>query len=748
MITKLGRLLLWILRILMILILLLWLCSVVCIIVYSNLEPEPVTEQWTCAAGQEDRVLYVEVVGLSDSLSCMTKDEFQNHFPEPTEADVVLSAFFDETSPETDPEESAQETTPYFPLPEATLPESEDFFPEFDYTMPKYEYTMPEFEYVTPDFMLQDYLIALQNYHVALLSDGSFRLLMLAHMEEYDMEAQRSYWDNGLTGEAPEPYRLEGVSQQYIPTGAAHMVLDLDMDRFEALFGSYSFTTDFETKWEKAAKEWEWTCFFATIDGMILCVILTVLEIKNRRKRLNQELRQRYDGLIITNNDIYRLLYDSAGKYIGDSEISMQTHVHFLERLQHLISFGIRDLSQVSRVYLAKQDPSEGELQKVHLDIAHRLEEKVAGMGGDKKFKILNWRAPEPLAELWFLLAFYCQDIPVSDCVKIALFNNLLKRELKYRGYIDQLPEVPEPITEETSEPQQDSVVYHHSTEAVQPSPLPPVKPWPAPVRDMAQLEADVIFNNQEKIYIDLDALKEWFRRTQETKSFSYACDIPWTRKNLSLKFYVGGVLRHTYVLETQEGEDFNGCLFRCSIQLAHGDLGPPVALAAGYVYDPSQETAWELEYTRYRLEVVVLDQKSKHSKLQLSWIKGGSPYCKKIRYPNESGPIGDRMVGMCRDCNRSFTCTLYWCDSADETVVYSDDGLEAMRVDRNGLDPESWSSTSDGNIFRFSNPFRCPHCGGIYMNPEKPINRLHPSRYGLVHFGRQLYRDVPLENT
>ena len=112
----------------------------------------------------------------------------------------------------------------------------------------------------------------------------------------------------------------------------------------------------------------------------------------------------------------------------------------------------------------------------------------------------------------------------------------------------------------------------------------------------------------------------------------------------------------------------------------------------------------------------------------------------KGLKYPGYTTPSNIRLVGICPDCQRSFTFHGYAFYMMQSDVAYSDDGLDVCVIDEYNIEKESWSYEVDGKRFRYYNSFCCPHCGSAYIDYRADPGQKVFGVSGCVHIGRTYY--------
>ena len=223
-----------------------------------------------------------------------------------------------------------------------------------------------------------------------------------------------------------------------------------------------------------------------------------------------------------------------------------------------------------------------------------------------------------------------------------------------------------------------------------------------------------------KEMRIDIDT-KEYADRYSVT-GYTHQCVVKLSGKCNIFQIYENNSLRREFELGTVEGEDFSGKYFHLALRIhTSNTYCGPVHLVQtdGFISDTPEDKQMQLSDIGYRMECFPLHS-SAEEQYMCDQIIDRDLENKGLRYPGVTTPLNVRLIGWCPSCQRSFTFLSYALYNAQEEVAYSDDGLDVCGIEEYEIDKENWARTADGKIFRYYNPFRCPHCGKPYIDYKK----------------------------
>ena len=212
------------------------------------------------------------------------------------------------------------------------------------------------------------------------------------------------------------------------------------------------------------------------------------------------------------------------------------------------------------------------------------------------------------------------------------------------------------------------------------------------------------------------------------------------------IRFCEFGAITQEYCLQCEKGESFKDKYFRFTLSV-YSEKENLVALCEGYISNTREGGRTpENEKIIYRFEKHYLETKSKNSAASLYKKNDGKDLeAKGLNFPGFVNKENVRCVGICQKCNKSFAFRTYRFKAAFSEPVYSDDGLDVYELreelsDGANVPNRSWQVA--GKTFRYYNSFRCPHCGGAYIDYDRHNSMKRFGNLACVHLGHKIYTD------
>lgn len=246
------------------------------------------------------------------------------------------------------------------------------------------------------------------------------------------------------------------------------------------------------------------------------------------------------------------------------------------------------------------------------------------------------------------------------------------------------------------------------------------------------------------RIDIDTKEYADWYSVT----GYTHQCVVKLSGKCNIFQIYENNSLRREFELGTVEGEDFSGKYFHLALRIHTSNTycGPVhLVQADGFISDTPEDKKMQLSDIGYRMEAFPLYSSAGEQYMREQIIDRDLEN-KGLRYPGVTTPLNVRLIGWCPSCQRSFTFLSYALYNAQEEVAYSDDGLDVCGIEEYEIDKENWARTADGKIFRYYNPFRCPHCGKPYIDYKKHRNMKRFGNAACALLGKKPYSSSEME--
>lgn len=214
-------------------------------------------------------------------------------------------------------------------------------------------------------------------------------------------------------------------------------------------------------------------------------------------------------------------------------------------------------------------------------------------------------------------------------------------------------------------------------------------------------------------------------------------------------------VFQRAYRLETlAHNPDLTGHYLHVSIRVtAEGAVMIDGILSKDRVTHPSWQAA---EYEALRLQPFFLRAyEAENRKLQ-----GAGLFERGLHYPGHITPRGVRCVCICDHCQQSFSLHHLHAGFADGQYFYSGDSRQTLFIGRDQLPGLSRLSqpgvslddlhaveaqlpcpTVGTGVYAYYNPFRCPHCGAVFIDFAQQSGRRAAEYYGNYLLNHSLQR-------
>ncbi|MBQ3668316.1 MAG: hypothetical protein II920_03710, partial [Clostridia bacterium] len=247
------------------------------------------------------------------------------------------------------------------------------------------------------------------------------------------------------------------------------------------------------------------------------------------------------------------------------------------------------------------------------------------------------------------------------------------------------------------------------------------------------------------EIHINSAALTKWMTANLLSVECTLDAAMALSEKEPTISLLEDNIITREYKLQTENGEDFAGKYFICSIRIMKLHQGGPLTLAAaidGFISDSPDERRMTLNDVGYRFEGHFLNCSGEAAAQRREMIRGQDLHLKGLKYPGYTTPGNVRLIGVCPECKKSFVFHGYAFYMGQQDVAYSDDGLDVCAINENIVDKENWKYEEDGKTFRYYNSFCCPNCAAPYIDYKNHHDRKVYGVSGCVLLGRKYYTD------
>jgi hypothetical protein len=242
-------------------------------------------------------------------------------------------------------------------------------------------------------------------------------------------------------------------------------------------------------------------------------------------------------------------------------------------------------------------------------------------------------------------------------------------------------------------------------------------------------------------IYINSKQLIAWRNDNLLKKQYELDYCMPISEAEPTIYLYEDEAIIKKYKLQKNEDENFTGKNFILHMSITiKGNPEVFIAKINGFISDTEDIRNINLNDIGYSMENAILRCSGEAGSQLYKDVKGKGLVEKGLKNPSRITPGNIRLIGICPQCNNSFTFKSVACYMIQRDAAYSDDGMDCCEIPRD-IDVNTWQYTEDGKTFRYYNNFNCPHCKTPYID-----NKKHPQHktFGVpacIHLGRKHYK-------